>query len=302
MRHFPASLVLKSFAKLNLYLQVLNKRKDNFHNLSTLFARVDLADRLIFKKRPDSLIKIKSDSLEVPADSANLCYRAAELLRQELKLSLGVDIRLKKRIPVGAGLGGGSSNAANVLLGLNKLWKLNLSKTKLLNLGSKLGSDVPFFIHQAKFALGSQRGDRISPLSSLKKVKLWFILVYPNLKVSTPLVYQKFDAYLSADGDFSRLTRPRGNVRILTSQLLKKGKAVDASCLFNALEIATGSLYPVIYQVKNALSDMGLDKVMMSGSGSAVFAISDSRKDAQSLKSKLRRQHKDWKIFVTSTI
>jgi 4-diphosphocytidyl-2C-methyl-D-erythritol kinase len=295
MRYLSASQVRKSFAKLNLYLRLVNKRKDNFHNLSTLFARIDLADTLIFRKRADNLIKIKCNHPDVPTDATNLCYRAAALLKQERRLDFGVEIELKKCIPVGAGLGGGSSNAASALLGLNRFWNLNLPKTKLVNLGSKLGSDVPFFMHQAKFALGSQRGDKVTPLASLNKLKLWFILVYPNFKVATPLIYQKFD-------DYSGLTRPRGNVKILTSQLLKKGKAVDAGCFFNSLEAITSSLYPAVNQVKNALCNMGLDKVMMSGSGPAVFAICDSRLQAQSLKNRFCKQHKSWKVFVTSTV
>jgi len=302
MRHSPASLVIKSFAKLNLYLQVLNKRKDNFHNLSTLFARIDLADTIIFKKRVDGLIKIKSDSPDVPLDATNLCYRAALLLKQELKLNSGIEIELKKRIPVGAGLGGGSSDAASVLLGLNKFWNLDLSKTRLVKLGAKLGSDVPFFIHQARFALGSQRGDKVAPLGFLDKLKLWFLLVYPNFKVSTPLIYQKFDTCLPAGRAYSGLTRPHGNVKILTSLLLKNGKVIDGSCFFNDLEVITGSLYPVVNQVKKALSNIGLDKVIMSGSGSAVFAICDSCRQAQSLRSKLCKQHKGWQVFVVSTV
>lgn len=302
MRYSSTPLVTKSFAKLNLYLQVLSKRKDNFHNLNTLFARIDLADTIIFRKRKDSLIKINCGSRKVPKDKTNLCYRAAALLKQELKLSSGIEIELKKCIPVGAGLGGGSSNAASVLLGLNRFWNLNLPKTRLVRLGAKLGSDVPFFIHQTKFALGSQRGDKIKPLSTLGKLKLWFILVYPNFKVSTPLIYQKFDAYLSAGESFSRLTRSGCNVKILTSQLLKKGKAVDAGCLFNDLELVTSKLYPVVSQVKNALSSLGLDKVMMSGSGPAVFAVCDSYKQAQGLRHKLRQQYKSWQVFVVSCV
>jgi len=292
-------LVIKSFAKLNLYLQVLNKRPDNFHNLSTLFTRIDLADTLIFRKRGDSLIKIKCDSRQVPKDKANLCYRAAALLKQELRLSLGIEIELKKRIPVGAGLGGGSSNAASVLLGLNRFWNLNLSRTRLVKLGAKLGSDLPFFIYQAKFALGSQRGDKIKPLISLNKLKLWFILVYPNIKVSTPWIYQKFDAYLSAG---RTLTMPRCNVKIFTSHLLRKGKLIDPRYLFNGLEPITSHLFPVINQVKNVLAGMGLVKVMMSGSGPAVFAICDSCLQAQSLRRKLRKQYKSWQVFVVSCV
>jgi 4-diphosphocytidyl-2-C-methyl-D-erythritol kinase len=294
MRQAPR-LVIKSFAKINLYLQVLNKRKDNFHNLHTLFCRLDLADTLIFKKRKDGLIKLICSSGKVPKDRTNLCYRAAALLKQEYKLGYGIQIELKKRIPVGAGLGGGSSDAAGVLLGLNAFWDLNLSKTELVRLAAKLGSDVPFFIYNAKFALGTGRGDKIKPLNSLEGLKLWFILIYPDFKVSTPLIYRKFDA-------FSRLTMPTGNVKILISELLKKGKAVDASCFFNSLEAVTSTLYPAVKQVKKAFFGMGLDKVMMSGSGPAVFALCDNYGQARNLRNKLRKQYKSWQVFAVSTV
>jgi 4-diphosphocytidyl-2-C-methyl-D-erythritol kinase len=316
MKHFSSPLVIKSFAKLNLYLQVLNKRQDNFHNLSTLFARIDLADTIILREGKEGLIRIQSDNPNVPENETNLCFRAAELLKQALKLDFALDIEIKKRIPVGAGLGGGSSNAASVLLGLNKYWNLNLSKTRLANLGVQLGSDVPFFIHDTKFALGSQRGDRIKPLTSLNKLKLWFILVYPNVSVSTPLIYREFDnclfskrlgkpaarACLSVGRGFSQLTRPWRNVKILTSELLKKGYAIDPRCLFNDLEVITTRLYPVVIQVKNTLADMGLERVMMSGSGPAVFAICRGRLLAQDLSSELRKKHKSWQVFVSSVV
>jgi len=309
MKHSSLALSVKSFAKLNLYLQILNKRKDNFHNLKTLFCRIDLADMLIFRARKDGLIKIKCSSRNVPKDKTNLCWRAAKLLQQEHKLrsnglpsdwqshglNLGVEIEIKKRIPVGAGLGGGSSNAASTLLGLNKYWRLNLSQKKLADLGAKLGSDVPFFVYNTKFALGSGRGDKIRPLTSLNKVKLWFILVYPNFKVSTPLIYRKFDS-------FSRLTRPRYNVKILTSELLKKGSAIAAAYLFNNLEVVTSSIYPVIDQVKKAFIGIGLEKNIMSGSGSAVFAVCNSLAQSQSLSRKLRKAHKPWQIFTCSAV
>jgi len=295
MKQSPSPLTIKSFAKLNLFLRVINKRKDNFHNLSTLFCRIDLADTIILKNRKDGLIKIKCDSRHVPRDKTNLCYRAAELLKQEQNLSFGLEIEIKKRIPVGAGLGGGSSNAASVLLGLNKYWALNLSKEKLVNLGVKLGSDIPFFIYDTKFALGSGRGDKIKPLTSLKKLKLWFILVYPNLKVSTPLIYKEFDC-------FSELTKPYCNVKILISKLLKNDLQIEAKYFFNSLEAVTTSLYPVVDQVKGAIRGMGLEKIMMSGSGPAVFAICDCQKQALDLKSKLAKKHKSWQVFVTSTV
>lgn len=302
MKPSSSVLAVKSFAKLNLYLQILNKRKDNFHNLSTLFCRIDLADTIILRNREDGLIRIKCDSRHVPCGKKNLCRRAAELLKQEFGLSFGLEIEIKKHIPVGAGLGGGSANAASVLSGLNKYWKLKLSKRKLANLGAELGSDVPFFIYNTKFALGSGRGDKIKPLVSLKKLKLWFILIYPNIKVSTPLVYKEFDSYLPAGRVFSELTKPRCNVKMLASELLKKGEGIDPECLFNDLEAVTASLYPVVNQVKKVLCGMGLEKIMMSGSGPAVFAVCDCRKQAQGLKNKLVKKYKSWKAFVISTV
>jgi 4-diphosphocytidyl-2C-methyl-D-erythritol kinase len=302
-------LVIKSFAKINLYLRVLGRRKDNFHNLDTLFARISLADTITLKRRQDSRIRIKCDSRHVPKDETNLCFRAANLLRQELKLNAGLDIEIKKRIPVGAGLGGGSSDAASVLLGLNKYWRLNLPKAKLAILAAKLGSDVAFFIYNTKFALGSQRGDKIKPLSSLKNTKLWLILVYPGIKVSTPLIYQKFDLYHSRKqpgssfcSGISRLTSQVPDVKIFLSELFKNGCSFDPKCLFNDLEAVTSSLYPAVNRVKKTLLAMGLKRVMMSGSGPAVFAICDCRTQAQKLSNKLRRKHKSWQVFLSSAV
>jgi len=300
-RSYPP-LLLRSFAKLNLYLRVLNKRRDNFHNLSTLFARIDLADTIILKERKDSAIKIKCNSRQVPKDKTNLCYRAAALLKQESKLSFGLEIEIKKRIPVGAGLGGGSTNAASVLLGLNKYWGLNLPKTRLVKLAAKLGSDVAFFVYDTKFALGSRRGEKIKPLASLERLKLWFILVYPGIKVSTPLVYRRFDHCRQAGSKFSQLTIPRHDVKILISELLKRGHRASSEFLFNSLEVVTAGFYPAVNQVKKALYGMGLEKVMMSGSGPAVFAICGSQKQAQDLSGRLRKKYKSWQVFVSSTV
>ena len=309
MKRSNPPLLLHSLAKLNLYLRVLNKRRDNFHNLSTLFCRIDLADTIILKERKDGAIKIKCKSRQVPKDKNNLCHRAAALLKQEFrlqnyglqpnsqshKLTSGIEIEIKKRIPVGAGLGGGSSNAASVLLGLNKYWSLNLSKTKLVKLAAELGSDVPFFVACEKFALGSRRGEEIRPLASLKKLKLWFILVCPDIKVSTPLIYSKFDR-------FSQLTRPEHDVKILISELSKNGFRFKRGCLFNSLEPVTTGIYPVVDQVKKALYGMGLEKVMMSGSGPAVFAICDSQKQAGNLSARLRKKYKSWQVFASSAV
>ncbi|MDD5561599.1 MAG: 4-(cytidine 5'-diphospho)-2-C-methyl-D-erythritol kinase [Candidatus Omnitrophica bacterium] len=309
MKQRSLPLVTKSFAKINLYLRVLGRRKDNFHNLDTLFVRIDLADTIIIKARKDDLIRIKCDNRHVPRDETNLCFRAAELLRQAFKLKLGLEIEIKKHIPVGAGLGGGSSNAASVLSGLNKYWHLDLTKEKLAILAARLGSDVAFFIHDIKFALGSKRGDKIRPLDFLEKTKLWLIVVYPGIKVSTPLIYQKYDLFLAgqkaalpAYKGISGLTRRLPDAKIPILELLKDSCCIDSKYLFNDLEIVTSRLYPVVNRVKDALFAKGLQRVLMSGSGPAVFAVCDCRAQAQDLSNKLRKEHKSWQVFLSSAI
>jgi 4-diphosphocytidyl-2-C-methyl-D-erythritol kinase len=140
------ALKCNSYAKLNLYLEVLNKRKDGFHNIRTIFERISLCDKIFLKSRPDGKIRITSPSKEIPKDKTNLAFKSAKILKSALNIKEGVEIKIIKNIPVSAGLGGGSSNAAATLLGLNKLWGLNLSKKRLVSFAKEIGSDVPFFI------------------------------------------------------------------------------------------------------------------------------------------------------------
>ena len=288
-------MILKSCAKLNLYLEVLGIRKDDYHNLKTLFERIDLADTITLTPRRDSLIKVSCSHPRVPSGSANLCYRSAQLLQDACAVNKGADIRIQKRIPVGAGLGGGSSNAAAVLLGLNKLWRLNLSEKKLVQLGRKIGADVPFFLYNRKFGLGTARGDAIKPLKTLDGVRLWHILVVPKIHVSTPLIYRKWDKFYG-------LTRPKHNVNILISGLRKSKPVLQEELLFNSLEVVTTKLYPQVQRVKNALVRLGAEIVLMSGSGPAVFGIVSSQKEASVLRRKVRALCNNWQVFVARTI
>lgn len=181
-----STLILKSYAKLNLFLEVLRKRPDHYHDIQTLFERIDLSDILTLKSRSDKKICISCPDPLVPKDHTNLCFQAARLLQDRFKVAGGVDIAIDKRIPVGAGLGGGSGNAASVFLGLNRLWRLKASRETLAALAQEVGCDIPFFIHETPFALGSERGDCIRPYDALKGVKLWHIIVVPRIQVSTP--------------------------------------------------------------------------------------------------------------------
>jgi 4-diphosphocytidyl-2-C-methyl-D-erythritol kinase len=290
-------LVSHSYAKLNLYLAVLNKRKDNYHNIRTVFERIDLSDRIILKSRPDKKIRIICENPEVPKDSSNLCYRSARLLQGNLNISCGAEIKITKRIPVGAGLGGGSGNAAAVITGLNKLWRLNLPRPRLVQLARRIGCDVPFFIYDTSFALGEERGDRIEPLSRLKNARLWHILVVPRIKVSTPLIYKKWDANKKAG-----LTRPGYDVRILNLALRKNDLSLLGRALFNSLERITAVLYPEVQRIKERLKDSGVKAILMSGSGPAVFGVVSSRKEAVSLSKQLKEEEGSWQVFVTRTV
>ncbi len=298
-------MILNSYAKLNLYLEVKNRRKDNFHNIKTLFERISLADKIVLKSRPDKKIKIICDDPSVPKGSSNLCYRAAELLKEKFKINKGLDIQIIKRIPVGAGLGGGSSNAASVILGLNKLWRLGLRVKALAGLAGKIGSDVPFFVYDTSFAAACGRGEKIKPLNNLSKVKLWHILVVPRLNVSTPFIYRKWD---ECKEEGKGLTTPGYNVNILILALFglvaftgSKKRVLENNFLYNSLESVTANLYSQIKRVREELEEVGLKSILMSGSGPAVFGIIPSRKEAVFLSERLKREHRSWRIFVTRT-
>lgn len=313
---------IKSYAKINLYLEVLKKRRDNYHQIITLFERISLCDEIYLKPRQDKAIRIKCNYPDIPKGKTNLTYRAASLLKKDFGINKGVDIKINKRIPPASGLGGGSSNAASVLLGLNRLWKLNLSKEKLISYGKKLGCDVPFFLSNIPFALGFGRGDEIKAVTTVKK-RFWHILAVPKIKVSTKKVYTRLDKILkdrtrrsllsqsrervpaflkpnSLLSEGSRLTKPITNVKILT-QVLKKGKIpLIKKSIFNRLKTATFNLYPELKRLKNIMLDLGIEAISMSGSGPAMFGIVSSRKEASVLCRKLSR-FREWDIFLVRT-
>lgn len=290
-----SKLVIQSYAKVNLILEVLNKRPDNYHNINTLLERISLGDKIIIKNRRDNLIKITCNHPGVPVDASNFCFRAAKLLRDKFRIAKGLDIKIIKRIPVGAGLGGGSSNAASVFLALNKFWKLNLPKGRLAKLAAEIGSDVPFFIYAAPFAQAQGRGEKIRVLAKLNKVRLWHILVVPKIHVSTPQIYKEWD-------DFCGLTKPARDVKILTSALVKKNPFLNPGLLFNSLERVTLSLYPEVGRIKEKLAALGLKNILMSGSGPAVFALVSSAKAAVTLIKRVKREKRSWFVVAARTV
>ena len=287
----PPSLRLSSPAKINLFLNVLFKRKDGFHEIETLFERISLSDELILVPSRSG-IKITSDSKKLPKGPRNIAYRAAKLLKDRFGIRKGIIIKIKKRIPIAAGLGGGSSNAASVLLGLNRLWKLGLSKEKLLRAGAKLGSDVPFFILETPFAVGRGRGEILRKINPPGK-KIWHCLVKPPFSISTQAAYRGLKT--------SGLTPKKADVRMLFHSIHKGDSESLSKLLINSLERTLNKRVMAILKIKKELMRGGALGCLLSGSGPTVFGVFPSQKTASSAARSLRK-NKRWQVFVASTL
>ncbi len=281
-------LCLRSPAKLNLALDVLAKRSDGYHELKTVFERIDLCDRITLWPRADGLVKVICSHPQVPKGPANLAAKAAMLLKQDLNLAQGLNIHIEKKIPVAAGLAGGSSNAATVLLGLNRLWKLRLSQKQLRDYAGRLGSDVTFFIYDVSYAVGEGRGEKIRPLPI--PTKLWHLLVTPRVKMLTKDVFGR----LNLD-----LTNKMDSVNILLPYLRKSVPSAIGPKLANGLEPAILSLRPDFARLKKKMSDAGACGVCFSGSGPSVFALARSKQHAGQMKARLDRRFAQVKIVST---
>jgi len=268
-------LRIQAHAKINLFLDVLHKRPDGYHEIETVFQSIGLSDEIILRKLPGD-IKINCEHPQVPLDESNLAYRAAKLLFETSGLSEGVEITIKKKIPVAAGLGGGSTDAAGTLFGLNRLFELGYEREQLMQFGAKLGADVPFCILGGT-ALGRGIGEILTPLPPFGNV--WMVLVNPGFMVSTAWVYQNLHLHtFNFDSKNKKsqnlwLTKSSKNVSILIQQLRTCNLQKICDALFNALEKVVVNEYPVIWDLKNQLKESGALSALMSGSGPTVFAL-----------------------------
>ena len=241
-------------AKLNLFLHVVGRRADGYHLLQTLFRFIDWCDTLHFQLRPDGVVRRVSVLADVPEDS-DLCVRAARLLQRETACSLGVDIALEKRIPMGGGLGGGSSDAATTLLALNRLWKLDLSRQRLMELALTLGADVPVFVFgDNAFAEGI--GEQLQPW---RLPEAWYLVLFPPVQVPTAAIFTH-----------PELTR---NTISLTM------RALATADWHNDLQPIACKLYPEVAQHLDWLAKFA--PAMMTGSGACVFAEFDTAEAAR---------------------
>lgn len=275
------SIKLKSRAKVNLSIDVLGKRQDGYHLVEMIMQTIDLYDLIEINEKDNDQITIKSTSDEIPLDCNNLVYKAANLIKKTFNINKGVEIHIKKNIPVAAGMAGGSSNAAAVLVGLNKLWNLNLSNQQLEKIGLKLGADVPFCINGGA-VLASGIGEELTPIKGLTK-DVCILVCKPDLFVSTKEVYECID---SKDID------KRPNNKFLIECLKNEETRQLAENMFNVLEGVTMDKHPVIQQIKDIMTNNRALGAMMSGSGPTVFGLYENREDAVKCKAILEKQFK----------
>jgi 4-diphosphocytidyl-2-C-methyl-D-erythritol kinase len=253
----------RSYAKINLYLDVLQRRPDGFHDIETVFQSVDLADELAFTET-ESGVSVACDAPGVPTDERNLAVRAALALREASGCRKGAYITLKKRIPAAAGLAGGSGNAAAALLALNRLWSLGRSAPELADLGARLGADVPFCMTGGTMA-ATGRGEHLEPVEAPRD--LVYVLVHPNAAVSTAEVYGAPDLPRRSD------PRPAGKTERFRKALAALAAGEFAHCVANSMETVVFQRRPELAPMKQRLLDAGCVAAAMSGSGPTLFGV-----------------------------
>ena len=277
-------LKIVSPAKVNLHLRVLRKREDNYHDLATLMQKVSLYDELEFQPSNRG-IQLRCPGFFLPENEENIVFRAAKKILSFSGCPTGVTITLRKNIPLAAGLGGGSSNAAMTLLALNKLFRLNFSTGELMKIGATLGADVPFFLfHGPAWAYGI--GDRLK--AALDVPKVWFVLINPGFEVSTRVIYEKLNLGLTKE--IIHYSIPR----FLTREDVAAG-------LHNDLERVTLKMHPSLGEIKELLLLNGAAGSLMSGSGPTVFGLFDSEDKAEKAKSVLKKSS-SWSVFLCHSV
>jgi len=289
-------ITLKAYAKINLGLRILRRRADGYHVIETVFYRVNPYDEI--RLEPSSEIVFESNDASLPADESNLCIRAAILLQQHAKISLGAQISLGKNIPLGAGLGGGSSDAATTLLGLIKLWNVSIAKEELSALALQLGSDVPYFLNQGT-AYATGRGEILEYFDL--NIPHWIVLVCPDVHISTAWAYQAIHdpslsphVHIPSSGNLIHATQ-NSNLKTLLLDNINNPQQLNP-LLHNDFEPLVLHKHKSIAYLKLSLYAMGAKFAQMSGSGSSVYGFYMDEKDAMDAATQLSRKYK---VFIT---
>lgn len=282
------SFKIPAFAKINWFLRILGKREDNFHELCTAFQTISLCDYLSFSENTELILNCNDEN--IPTDEQNLIIRAAKILQERFAIKKGAKIYLEKNIPSPGGLGGGSADCAVALLGLLKLWGLNISRTELCEIGKILGSDVPFFFFGGT-ALGFGRGTEI--IENEELTEKFIVLVTPHINVPTPLAFAKLNA--------PRLTNYSSkSILKLCCNEAEKLKSQQTTPI-NDFEKVIFEIEPEIKRVKENLLESGAKLALMSGSGASVFGIFENEETRQATLKALDKEL-NWRKFAVATV
>ena len=279
---------LKALGKINLGLDVLGKRPDGYHDVRMVMQTIYLYDQITITKRKESGIGLSTNLFYLPVNENNLAYRAAKLLMDEFEIRSGVDIFLEKHIPVAAGMAGGSSNAAAVLYGINRMFDLGLSMEELMKRGVSLGADVPYCIMRGT-VLAEGIGEILTPLPPMPRCQI--VVAKPPVSVSTKMVYEKID---------SRRIVEHPDIDGIIEGLKEGDVTKIASCMGNVLEQVTVEEYPVIDKIKRLMNEGGAKGAMMSGSGPTVFGIFTEKSLAKKAALKIREAGLAKQVYVTN--
>lgn len=279
---------LKALAKINLGLDVVRRREDGYHEVRMIMQTIHLYDRLDIKRTKESGIQIQTNLSFLPVNENNLIYKAAKLLMDEFSITDGVSVKLDKRIPVAAGMAGGSTDAAAMLFGMNRLFSLGLTKRQLMERGVQIGADVPYCIMRGT-ALAEGIGEELSPLAPM--VKCPVLIAKPSISVSTKFVYQN----LKLDD-----TTVHPDIDLLIADIRAKNLYDIAAHMGNVLETVTIPNYPVIDEIKKHMLSHGAVGAMMSGSGPTVFGLFDDEDIAKKAYKAMRSSHLARQVYLTS--
>ena len=282
-------MYLKALAKVNLGLDVLRRREDGYHEVKMIMQTISLCDELELRRSRQTGIHVKTNLHYLPVNENNLVYKAARLLMEEFDIQEGISIKLQKKIPVAAGMAGGSSDAAAVLWGMNQMYSLGLSRRELMERGVKLGADVPYCILRGT-ALAEGIGEKLSVLPPMPPC--YILIAKPGISVSTKFVYENLHA-----NDLKPEQHP--DVDAMTDALKGKNLKMLASRMGNVLETVTVPAYPVIDSIKSCMMELGALGAMMSGSGPTVFGIFDNQAKARRASRAIYSRRLAKQIFLT---
>ncbi len=275
----------KAPAKINLTLDVINKRDDGFHEVEMIMTMIDLVDRISLEEREDGKVVIETTSSIIPTDERNIVYKAAKLLMAEFEINKGIHIFLEKKIPTSAGLGGGSSDAAATLRGVNKLWNLNLTKEQLENYGAQIGSDVPFCVGGGT-AIARGRGELLEQLEPMPAG--WILLAKPAVSVSTKVIYNSLD---------HRNINKHPETKQMIEAIRSKDLSAISYLLYNVLQPVTFDLYPEVRILAQQMQEYGVGNLVMSGSGPTLYTLSNRESSLNKAYNALRGFCED--VYVT---